>query len=281
MGCIYRILSKTTNKSYIGQYRLNDPKYRINRHFNDAKKDSPCVIHQAIRKYGESDFEVSVLCICTSQEELDKKEDEYITEYKSMVNENGYNMVRGGKGRAPNFKHTEEHRQHMSEKMKGRIMSDEARAKISKARAGTTCNWSEETRARVAEASRKKATGVKHSEETKQKIGEKSKGRQATKGQTRTQEQKKKIGDAARGRKFSEEVKKKMSEERKERYLNAANSRCKLKDEDIHYIRKNPDNLNKTELAKKFNCKSGTTITNIMNKTSYKHVKDIENNTII
>lgn len=281
MGCIYRIFCKTTSKSYIGQYRLNDPKYRINRHFNDVKRDSPCVIHQAIRKYGESDFEISVLCICTSQEELDKKEDEYITEYKTMVNENGYNMVRGGKGRAPNFKHAEEHKKNMSEKMKGRVMSEEARAKISKARAGTKCNWSEETRARVAEASRKKATGVKHSEETKQKIGEKSKGRQTRLGHKLTEEQKKNVGDASRGRKFSEEVKKKMSEIGKARCLNNANSRCKLKDEDIHYIRKNPDNLNKTELAKKFNCKSGTTITNIMNRTSYKHVKDFENNTII
>jgi hypothetical protein len=192
-----------------------------------------------------------------------------------MVNENGYNMVRGGKGRAPNFKHAEEHKKKMSEIMTGRVMSEEARAKLSKARKGTKCNWTEETRARVAEASRNKATGVKHSDETKQKIGEKSKGRQATKGQIRTEEQKKNIGNASRGRKFSEEVKQKMSEERKARYLNNANSRCKLKDEDIHYIRKNPDNLNKTELAKKFNCKSGTTITNIMNRTSYKHVAEI------
>jgi group I intron endonuclease len=275
MGCIYRILCKSTGKSYIGQYRLNNPKYRINRHFRDAKNGSSCVIHQAIRKYGESDFDISVLCICSLQCDLDKKEDEYITEYKSMVNENGYNMVRGGKGRAPNFKHTEEHKKNMREKMKGRIMSDATKEKLRKARTGTKCNWSEETRARVVEASRKKATGVKHSYETKKKIGEKSKGRQANLGRKFTEEQKKKMSEASRGRKFSEEVKQKMSEERKARYLNNANSRCMLKDEDIHYIRKNPDNLNKTQLAKKFNCKSGTTITNIMNRISYKHVKDL------
>ena len=281
MGCIYRIFCKTTSKSYIGQYRFNDPKCRINRHFNDARKGSRCVIHQAIIKYGESDFETSVLCICTSQEELDRKEDEYITEYKSMINENGYNMVRGGKGRAPNFKHSEDHKKIMSEKMKGRIMSEEARAKISKARTGSKCNWSEETRAKVAELSRKKATGVKHSEETKQKIGEKSKGRQTRLGHKLTEEQKKNVGDASRGRKFSEEVKKKMSEIGKARFLKNGSGHCKMKDEDIHYIRKNPDNLNKTELAKKFNCKSGTTITNIINRTSYKHVSDIENHTIM
>ena len=47
-----------------------------------------------------------------------------------MVNKNGYNMVAGGKGRAPNFHHKEEHREKMSKLFKGRKLSDETKEKL-------------------------------------------------------------------------------------------------------------------------------------------------------
>jgi group I intron endonuclease len=275
MGCIYRILCKSNQKSYIGQYKKDTPEIRLNRHFRDAEKGSQCAIHQAMRKYGKDMFEVSILCICETQE-LDKKEDYYITEYNSMVSDNGYNMVRGGKGRAPNFHHKEEHKQKMREFMKNRLVSDETKQKISDARKGTKNNWSDETRQRVAEASRKKATGVKHSEETKQKIGEKSKGRQATLGQKRTDDQKKKIGDASRGRKFSEETKQHLSEIHSQRHKEnpIPNKNCKYIEDDIRYMRNNPDNLTIDELREKFNIHRYRLL-KIQNKELYKHVEDL------
>lgn len=246
MGCIYRILCKATNKNYIGQYRKDDPKLRINRHWNDAeKRNSKCAIHQAMRKYGKENFEVFVELICKSQEELDKKEDETITKYDSMIYDNGYNMVRGGKGRAPDFHHKEEHKKKMSEFMKNRIVSEETKEKIRQARTGTTCPWDDETRARVAEASRKKATAVVFTEERKRKIGEKSKGRV-----------------------FSEETKKNMSEKRKGK----PSSRRKFNDEQIQYIRNNPDKLGCIELGKKFNV-SHSHISNIQKRKCYINVE--------
>jgi group I intron endonuclease len=276
MGNIYRILCKVNQKSYIGQYKKDTPIPRWNRHIRDAEKGSNCAIHQAIRKYGKDSFEISVLCICESQEELDKKEDEYITEYNSMIYDNGYNMVRGGKGRAPDFHHKEQHKQKMREFMKNRIVSEETKQKISESRKGTKNNWSEETRLRVAEASRKKATGVKHSEETKRKIGEKSKGRQATKGQKRTEEQKKHIGDASRGRKFSEETKQHLSEIQSQRHKEnpIPHKNCKFTEDDIRYMRKNPDNLTIDELREKFDI-ARYRLLKIQNKEIYKNVQDI------
>lgn len=278
MGCIYRFYCKTSEKSYIGQYKKNTPDGEWNRYVNESKKtENPTrALIRAIKKYGEQDFERSVLCICVSQEELDKKEDEYITEYNSMIYDNGYNMVRGGKGRAPDFHHTEEHKKKMSEFMKNRTVTDVTRAKISKARKGTTNNWSEETRQRVAEASRKKATGVKHSDETKQKIGEKSKGRQATKGQKRTEEQKKNIGNASKGRKFSEDTKKHLSELHLQRHKDNSipHKNCKYTEDDIRYMRNNPDNLTVDELREKFNI-ARYRLLKIQNKELYKHVQDI------
>lgn len=274
MGCIYQWYCKPNGKSYIGQFKNNDPTSRTNRHCRDAKNGSMCALHQAIRKYGFEEFEVSVLCICETQDELDKKEDEYITEYSSMIHENGYNMVRGGKGRAPNFHHKEEHKQKMSESMKGRKLSEETKLKLSEARKGQPNNWSEETKQRVAEASRKKATGVKHSEETKRKIGLKSKGRQAVLGQKRTEEQKKRIGDASRGRKFSEEIKKNLSDLQTQRHKDnpIPHKNCKYTEDDIRYMRNNPDNLTVDELRSKFNI-ARYRLLKIQSKELYKHVE--------
>ena len=276
MGCIYRIFCKANQKSYIGQFKKDIPTPRWQRHLRDAEKGSKCAIHEAIRKHGKDMFEISVICICESQEELDKKEDEYITEYNSMIYDNGYNMVRGGKGRAPKFHHKEEHKQKMREFMKNRVVSDETKQKISDARKGIKNNWSEETRQRVAEASRKKATGVKHSEETKRKIGEKSKGRKARLGQKCTEEQKKKIGDASRGRKFSEETKQNLSRIQSERHKESpiAHKNCKYTENDIRYMRNNPDNLTIDELREKFDI-ARYRLLKIQNRELYKNVKDM------
>lgn len=276
MGCIYRILCKETQKSYIGQYKKDDPKLRWNRHLSDAKKNSKCAIHQAIRKYGKDTFEVFVLCLCETQEELDKKEDDYITEYNSMIYDNGYNMVSGGKGRAPNFHHKEEHKLKMSELMKGRNLSEETKQKISNARKGVKNNWTEETKNHVAEISRKKAIGLKHSEETKKKIGEKSKGRKPNLGKKLSDDTKKKISDSSKDRQFSEETKKHLSEVHSNRHKEnpIPHKNCKYTEDDIRYMRNNPDNLTIDELRNKFDIHRYRLL-KIQNKELYKHVEDL------
>ena len=154
MGCIYRILCKTNGKSYIGQYRLDNPKLRYNRHLKDAKSGSQCTIHEAIRKYGEEQFELITLCICQTPEELNKKEIEYIEQYDTMINKNGYNMVPGGKGRAPNFHHKEEHREKMSKLFKGRKLSDETKEKLRIAKSNIPAT--QKNKDSIAEAAQKK-----------------------------------------------------------------------------------------------------------------------------
>lgn len=274
MGCIYRILCKETQKSYIGQYKKDSPDLRWNRHLRDAEKGSQCAIHQSIRKYGKDSFEVSVLCICETQEELNNKEDDYITEFNSMIYENGYNMVRGGKGRAPNFHHKEEHKRKMSEFMKNRKVSDETKKKLSESRTGSKCNWTDETRQRVAESSRKKATGHHHSEETKRRIGAKSKGRKAVLGQKRTEEQKKRIGEARRGIKMTEEQKQHLREVHAARDKKAIpHKNCKYTENEIRYMRTNPDKMSEKELCTKFDI-FPYRLRMIVNKELYKHVSD-------
>lgn len=134
--------------------------------------------------------------------------------------------------------------------------------------------WSDETRQRVAEASRKKATGHQHSEETKRKIGEKSKGRKITKPPL-TEEQKKRIGDSSRGRKFSEETKKHLSEIHSNRHKEnpIPHKNCKYTENDVRYMRNNPDNLSEKELCTKFDI-FPYRLKRIINKKLYKHVSD-------
>ncbi len=276
MGCIYKIYCKENGKSYIGQYKKETPDKRWKRHLYDAENGSDCAIHQAIRKYGVDSFEVSVLCLCETQEELDCKEDEYIDINKSMINENGYNMIRGGRKRAPNFHHKEEHKKKMSELMSNRIVSDETRAKISQARIGKKNNWSEETRQRVAEKSRLNATGKICSEETREKISNSLKGRPGVvKGQKRTTEQKQRISDAKRGTKSSEETKKILSEVQSQRHKETPipHKNCLYTEDDIRYMRKNPENLSIDELRDKFKIHRYRLL-KIINKELYKNVSD-------
>ena len=85
--------------------------------------------------------------------------------------------------------------------MKGKILSDEAKKKISEATKGENNSM----------------YGKHHSSETKKKMSEKLKGR------TFSEEWKKKLSEAAKGKTFSEETKRKMSESLKGKNTWSAN----------------------------------------------------------
>lgn len=112
-----------------------------------------------------------------------------------------------------------------------------------------------------------------HSEETRKKIGEKSKGRQATLGQKRTEEQKRNIGNASRGRRVGEERREKQRNSINQWHKNnpIAHKKCKYTEDDIRYIRKNLDNLTIKELSIKFKAKPYE-IRQIIDNKKYKYV---------
>ena len=115
---------------------------------------------------------------------------ELIDKYRKL----GYKLVNltdGGEG-VSGYKHTEETKQLLGEKSKGRVFSEETKSKISLVWKDKKRNpFSEEHKKKISEAA-KKQKRVSFSEEAKQKIS-------ASKiGKKRTEEHKKKISEATK-----------------------------------------------------------------------------------
>lgn len=76
---VYKIINDFNNKIYIGQTTETLEK-RFARHCGYQLNDDT-YFHRVIKKYGVEHFYIELICQCNSQEELDKKEYEYITSY--------------------------------------------------------------------------------------------------------------------------------------------------------------------------------------------------------
>ena len=92
---IYKIENKVNGKVYIGQsidiehrWSGHKSKLRNNKHQNDY-------LQKSWNKYGEDNFDFSVICEC-NKEDLDNKEIYYIDYYKSTDSKYGYNLREGG-----------------------------------------------------------------------------------------------------------------------------------------------------------------------------------------
>lgn len=169
---IYKIENKINGKIYIGQ--SIDINRRLKEHKNSLRNNKHINNHlqYAFNKYGEDNFIFEIIDICEI-DELDAMERLYINKYESKYNEWGYNLEDGGS--------------------KNKKLSEETRAKISKANKGEN----------------NAMHGKKHSEESKAKMSK------AHKGKKISNETKKKMSKAQKGRKHTDETKAKMSKAQK------------------------------------------------------------------
>lgn len=160
-GIIYQHINTFNNKCYIGQTSKSlDERWK--KHLKEAKRNSNCAFHCAIRKYGAEAFEHKILCEIyretTEQlrEVLDYYECYYIKYYDSY--NHGYNMTTGGDGMIE-FKASEETKQKISKANTGKTHSVETRTKISKALKGKS--FSEEHRKKLATANKTRCKKVR------------------------------------------------------------------------------------------------------------------------
>lgn len=90
---VYKIRNKINGKVYIGQ--TNNLERRLKEHKFDKRSRKP--IHDAIKKYGFENFEVTVEYF---GEDYNDKEKELISLYDSQNREKGYNIQSGGQDSA-------------------------------------------------------------------------------------------------------------------------------------------------------------------------------------
>ena len=93
-GRIYIIRNTVNEKVYVGQTHVSI-KLRFQNHLSAARRGLDYVIGKAIRKYGEDKFYVELLEECLI-EELNEREQYWISFFKATDNRFGYNMSIGG-----------------------------------------------------------------------------------------------------------------------------------------------------------------------------------------
>ncbi len=187
INTIYIIKNNINNKVYVGQTWISIKK-RLSQH---KEKENGCLkLRNAMNAYGRENFLIEALVSSKTQENADFLEIYFISLYDSI--NNGYNIKEGGS----RGKQSEETKQKISKRNKGKVHSEISRKNMSDAHKGQK-PWnlglicSEE----VNEKNRQAQLGKKASEETKKKMS-----------LSRTGEK-----NPMFGKHFSEEAKKNMS----------------------------------------------------------------------
>lgn len=86
---IYKITNLLNGKVYVGKHTCKS--------IENIYYGSGVAIKAAIKKHGKENFKKDVLCICKSEDELNKMEIEWIEKLGSFGD--GYNMTKGGEGK--------------------------------------------------------------------------------------------------------------------------------------------------------------------------------------
>lgn len=187
MFCIYRVTNNINGKTYIGQHKYEDDANPMGYYKGSGK-----TLLKAYKKYGQENFTIEVLYKRIQYKETADSMEIWMIEKERKSNVNGcYNICKGGSGicgLAP------------WNKGKTGVYSDE-----------------------VIERNRQTHLGKHHSEESRKKISEGTKGHivwnKGKKCGPRSEETRLKISAAHQGMKASEETRKKLSKAHKGKKL--------------------------------------------------------------
>jgi group I intron endonuclease len=111
---IYKVTNTVNDKVYIGQ-TIRPLSDRWKQHLRDGRSFN-YPFYRAIRKYGEDSFIIEEIDGANSLSELNYLEQHYIYMFKSLTDQNGYNILPGGK----NFKMPQSVRDKISNSLLGR-----------------------------------------------------------------------------------------------------------------------------------------------------------------
>lgn len=148
-GFIYMTRNKINGKLYIGQHKRTMDITDID---DSWYLGSGVLLQKAIQKYGEENFERTILYECKSADELNYMEEVFIGYYNAVDDEQFYNIAKGGSGTG-GLKFSEESIEKMRKSHLGqsRPMSEEQKRKLSE----IAKNRSVEVRKKYSEARKK------------------------------------------------------------------------------------------------------------------------------
>lgn len=167
-GEIYLITNKVNNKKYVGQTHSHFKngtvygyKNRFKRHISNANStncnNKSRALYSAIRKYGKENFDIELL-ETTDTNVLDNREKHYIKHYNTLC-PNGYNLTEGG----VDGKMCDATAQKISNSLKGHIVSNDTKKKISESLIGNKHpNWGKKHSAKTLGKMSLKQTGSNH-----------------------------------------------------------------------------------------------------------------------
>lgn len=189
---IYKATNKINGKCYVGQTR-HSLEYRKRLHLSKARQGLDTHFYQAIRKYGEDNFEWEIICSAKDKQTLNELETFYITKYDSI--KHGYNMVDGGDN---NIMDVESVKNKHDEVMR-----------------------SEEVRKKISDSMKKYRKEHPFTEEHRKKLSEKAMGNQHFLGHKHTDEFKRRMSEIRLNRNYeSDENKINVCEKgRKKKYI--------------------------------------------------------------
>ncbi len=168
---IYLIVNHITGKYYVGQHKSADLQHYLQQKFYEAEHrlKARSYLYASMRKHGREAFTIhALLSDVQTRSELDTYERDFIAFLRSQDPEYGYNICRGGEGfTGP---HTEQWKEKMRVRMKGRTFSPEAIARM-KASPKTEIQLANLKRARLPETvARMTSTKKLRGQTEKQKI---------------------------------------------------------------------------------------------------------------
>lgn len=138
-GIIYCITNVVNGKKYVGK-TTSTIERRWYFHKRYAEKGSSTALHGAIRKYGNNSFELAILDIAESEEELSQKEVLHVARLGTLV-PGGYNLTIGGEG-SSGYKASDNTKRKISlirSAVPGHPIHEKTRLKISQALRRTFC----------------------------------------------------------------------------------------------------------------------------------------------
>jgi group I intron endonuclease len=175
---VYLGTNTRTGQRYVG-VTAQTLRKRLAEHRCKANKGGAHLLHQAIREHGWSAFRWDVIAECGDRDLLFLAEREAVDKFKTHASRGGYNMTVGGSGVA-GFSYSAESRAKLARAMRGRVVSDETRLKLSAANKGKrptedciaaikATPWTVERRAKLSAAKAGRPTQPR-SEATREKI---------------------------------------------------------------------------------------------------------------